>query len=141
MKSDNLFVAALIALVVGILQIALLLYAWDYIAVHSPIPYWLATHGVTGFSWKAVVYAQDWLINITLCLPAAYVLCQLRPFKLFIYLILAVVPGLFWQYRLAFVDPQAFSNFATFLPGVLLAVFMLPVAVTIVRLAQRHGNV
>jgi len=140
-KSDNLIVATLIALVVGISQVVLLLYAWTYIAVHSPIPSWLAMHGVTGFSWKVVVYVQDWLINITLCLPAAYVLCKLRPFKLFIYLILAVVPGLLWQYRLVFVDPQAFSNFTTFLPGALLAVFMLPAAAAIVRLAQRHGNV
>ncbi|MBD8871688.1 hypothetical protein [Rhodanobacter sp. DHB23] len=141
MKSDNLFVATLVAFVVGILQMVFLLYAWAYIAVHSPIPSWLATHGVTGLSWKAVVYAQDWLINIALCLPAAYVLCKLRPRKLFIYLILAVVPSLLWQYRLAFFDPQAFSNFTAFLPGALLAVFMLPAATAIVRLAQRHGNV
>ena len=141
MKSDNFFVAALIALAVGILQTILLLYAWDYLAVHSPIPSWLATHGVTGFSWEVLLYAQDWLINITLCLPAAYVLCKLRPRKTFAYLVLAVVPSFFWQNRLVFVDPAAFSNTMAFLPGILLTAFMLPIAVALVRLAQRRRNV
>jgi hypothetical protein len=140
-KSDNFFVAALIALIVGILQTILLLYAWDYIAVHSLIPSWLATHGVTGFSWKAILYAQDWLINITLCLPAAYVLSKLRPRQIFVYLVLAVVPSFLWQHRLVFVDPAAFSNAIAFLPGALLAAFMLPGAVALVRLAQRRRNV
>lgn len=141
MKSDSFFIAAPVALAVGILQTVLLLYAWDYIVVHSPIPSWLATHGVTGFSWKAVLYAQDWLINIVLCLPAAYVLCKLRPRKTFIYLLLAVVPGFLWQYRLVFTDPAAFSNAMVFLPGIFLAAFMLPAAVALVRLAQRRSNV
>ena len=141
MKSDNFFVAALIALAVGILQTILLLYAWDYLAVHSPIPSWLATHGVTGFSWKVILYAQDWLINITLCLPAAYVLCKLRPRKIFVYLVFAVVPSFLWQHRLVFVDPAAFTNTMAFLPGILLTAFMLPVAVALVRLVQRRRNV
>jgi len=140
-KSENFFVAVLIALAVGVLQTILLLYSWSYLAVHSPIPSWLATHGATGFSWKAILYAQDWLINITLCLPAAYVLCKLRPRKIFVYLVLAVVPSFLWQHRLVFADPAAFSNVMAFLPGILLTAFMLPVAVALVRLAQRRRNV
>ena len=141
MKSENFFVAVLIALAVGVLQTILLLYSWSYLAVHSPIPSWLATHGATGFSWKAILYAQDWLINIALCLPAAYVLCKLRPRKIFVYLVLAVVPSFLWQHRLVFADPAAFSNVMAFLPGILLTAFMLPVAVALVRLAQRRRNV
>ena len=141
MKSENFFVAALIALAVGVLQTILLLYSWDYLAVHSPIPSWLATHGVTGFSWKAILYAQDWLINITLCLPAAYVLCKLRPRKIFVYLVLAVVPSFLRQNRLLFVGPAALSNTMAFLPSILLTAFMLPVAVALVRLAQHRRNV
>lgn len=141
MNSDNFFAASLVALVVGVLQAILVLYAWDYIAVHSTIPSWLATHRVTGFSWKAILYAQDWLINITLCLPAAYVLCKLRPRRIFVYLILAVVPSLLWQYRLAFTDPAAFGRSTYFLPGAVLAVFMLPAAAAIIRLVQRRKNV
>jgi lysylphosphatidylglycerol synthetase-like protein (DUF2156 family) len=139
-KSDNFFVAVLIALIVGIVQTMFLLYAWNYIAVHSPISSWLATHGVTGFPLKAILYAQDWLINITLCLPAAYVLCKLRPRKIFVYLVLAVVPGFLWQHRLVLVDPAAFSHVMAFLPGALLTAFMLPVAVALIRLAGRGKN-
>ena len=141
MKSDNFFLAALIALAVGALQTILLLYSWNYLAVYSPIPSWLATHGATGASLKAFLYAQDCLINITLCLPAAYVLCKLRPRKIFVYLVLAVVPGFLWQHRLVFVDPAAFSNITAFLPGILLTGFMLPAAVALVRLVQRSRNV
>ncbi|MBB6241572.1 hypothetical protein [Rhodanobacter sp. MP1X3] len=141
MKSDNFFLAAPIALALGALQTILLLYSWNYLAVYSPIPSWLATHGITGFSWKAILYAQDWLINITLCLPAAYVLCKLRPRKIFVYAVLAVVPSFLWQYRLVFVDRAAFSNTMAFLPGILSTAFMLPAAVALVRLAQRRRNV
>jgi hypothetical protein len=140
-KYDNFFVAATVALVVGTLQVILLRYSWDYLAVHSPIPSWLATHGVTGFSWKAILYAQDWLFNVALCLPAAYILCELRPRKLFVYLVLAVVPGFLWQYRLVFVDPAAFGNVMTFLPVILLTAFMLPVAVALVHLVQCRRTV
>jgi hypothetical protein len=139
-KYDNFFVAATAALAVGILQAILLRYSWDYLAVHSPIPSWLATHGVTGFSWKATVYAQDWSFNVALCLPAAYILCKLRPRKLFIYLVLAVVPSFLWQYRLVFIDHAAFGNVVTFLPGILLTALMLPVAVALVRLVQRANG-
>jgi hypothetical protein len=140
-KSDNFFLAAPIALALGALQTILLLYSWNYLAVYSPIPSWLVTHGITGFSWKAILYAQDWLINIMLCLPAAYVLCKLRPRKIFVYAVLAVVPSFLWQYRLVFVDPAAFSNTMAFLPGILSTAFMLPAAVALVRLAQRRRNV
>ena len=140
MKSDNLFIATAVALAVGILQTILLLYLWGYIAIYSPIP-WLVAHGVTGLSLRGILSIVDWLINIFLCLPAAYILCKLRPRKLPLYLILAVVPGFLWQYRLVFVQPAAFSNFTAFLPGILSAVFMLPVATAIVRLAQRRRNV
>jgi hypothetical protein len=140
-KSDNFFLATLIAFAVGTVQTILLVYLWNYLAAYSPIPSWLATHGVTGFSWKAILYAQDWLINITLCLPAAYLLSKLRPRRIFVYLVLAVLPGFLWQYRLVFVNPAAFGNIIAFLPGILLTAFMLPAAVALVHLAQRRSNV
>jgi hypothetical protein len=141
MKSDNFFIATSVALAVGILQTILLLYLWTYIAAYSAVSPWLVAHGVTSLSLPWTLSMVDSLINILLCLPAAYILCKLRPRKLPLYLILAVVPGFLWQYRLVFVQPAAFSNFTAFLPGILSAVFMLPVATAIVRLAQRRRNV
>jgi len=139
-KSENFFVANLIALAVGILQTVLLLHSWEYIAVHSPVPSWLASHGVTAVSAKAILYAQDWLVNVTLCLPAAYILCRLRPSEIFQYLLLAMLPSFFWQGPLVVVDPAVVSNVMD-VPVMLLAAFMLPVAVALVRLAQGRRDV
>jgi hypothetical protein len=141
MKSDNFFIATSVALAVGILQTILLLYLWTYIAAYSAVSPWLVAHGVTSLSLPWTLSMVDSLINILLCLPAAYILCKLRPRKLPLYLILAVVPGFLWKYRMVFIEPAAFSNFTAFLPGILSAVFMLPVATAIVRLAQRRRNV
>lgn len=140
MKSDNFFIAASVALAVGILQTVLLLYLWTYMAAYSPVPLWLVSHGVTGLSLRGTLSIVDWIINISLCLPAAYVLCKLRPRKLPVYLIFAVVPGFLWQYCLVFIDTASFSNFTAFLPGILSAVFTLPAATAIVRLAQHRRN-
>ena len=141
MKSDNFFMAASVALAVGILQTVLLLCLWAYLATYSPIPLWLVSHGVTGLSLRGTLSIVDWIINILLCLPAAYVLCKLRPRKLPLYLIFAVVPGFLWQYRLFFIEPAAFSNFTALLPGILSAMFMLPAATAVVYLTQRGRNV
>jgi hypothetical protein len=74
-------------------------------------------------------------------LPAAYVLCRLRPRRILVYLVLAVVPGFLWQYRIVFVDAAAFGNAMAFIPGLLLTALMLPVAAAVVRLAERGRNV
>jgi hypothetical protein len=140
MKSDNFPIAASVALAVGIFQTILLLYVDAYIAARSPVPIWLASHVFTSFFLLSLLFIYDWLISILLCLPAAYILCKLRPRKLFVYLILAVVPSFLWQHRLVFIEPARFSNFMAF-DSVLCALFMLPTATVIVRFAQRRRNV
>ncbi|WP_072757479.1 hypothetical protein [Rhodanobacter sp. OK091] len=140
MKSDNFPIAASVALAVGILQTFLLRYVDAYIAAYSPVPIWLASHVFTSFFLLSLLLIYDWLISIFFCLPAAYILCKLRPRRLFVYLVLAVVPSFLWQHRLVFIEPVRYSNFLAF-NSVLRDLFMLPAATAIVRFAQRRRNV
>ena len=81
---------------------------------------------MSGLPWRATIFALDSAVNVVLCIPAAYFLCLLRPRELGIYLVAAVLPGFFWQYRLVFEDPSAFYPIVPFLPGILTALLMLP---------------
>lgn len=116
----------LAAIAVGAAQTVLLLTAWAYIAAHSSLPTWLLSLGMSGFPWRATIFVLESAITVALCIPAAYVLCLLKPRMLGLYLAVAVLPGFFWQYRLAFEDPSTFSPIAPFLPGILTALLILP---------------
>ena len=128
MKSDNFPLALVAATVVGIAQVLLLLYCWNFIAAYSPLPRWLISLGVTGMSLRALAFALDSIVSVALCLPAAFLLCQLRPRKLLIYLIAAVVPGFIWQYLFVFQGPASLPEVGLFIPGILSALFVLPAA-------------
>jgi hypothetical protein len=65
---------------------------WAYIFL-QPFPRWLLTRGLKGAALHAVVFLSDALIDVIFCLPAAYPLCRLKPPRLPVYLILAIVPG------------------------------------------------
>jgi hypothetical protein len=141
MKPDNLAVSILIALGVGVVQLVILGFAWSYIATYSPLPQWLISNGILGATLYVIVFISDSIFNVALCLPAAYVLCRLRPRNITLYLLLAVLPGFVWQYRLVFTDPSAFSQVSLFVPGALSALLMLPAAVFIVHILLRRRNV
>lgn len=81
----------------------------------------------------AVVFLSDSLLNVILCLPAAYAICRLKPPRLVVYLILAIVPGFIWQYRLFFSDTSLLKDWAIFVPGVFLALVPLPLAALLLR--------
>jgi hypothetical protein len=118
----------------------MLAYFWAVFATHATYLPWLVAHGLTGTPLHTLVLAFDSALNIALCLPAAFALCALRPPKLWLYLVTAVVPGLAWQYRLVISEASFFaSNWAIFVPGFVSACLMLPVAVVIARaLLSRH---
>jgi hypothetical protein len=141
MKSDNFSIAASVAFAVGILQTILLLYVDAYMAAYSPVPIWLALHVVTRFSFVSLLSIYIWTSSILLCLPVAYILCKLRPRKLFVYLILAVIPSFLWQHHLLFIEPARFSNFMAIFDSILPALLMLPAATAIVCLTQRRRKV
>jgi len=88
-SSMSLVAAALL----GIAQMYLLTILWGYISAYTPLPRWLLTLGLKGTAFHAVVFLSDSLLNVIFCLPAAYGICRLRPPRLPVYLILAIVPG------------------------------------------------
>jgi hypothetical protein len=136
----QLALSILAAIAVGVAQTVLLLTVWAYIAAYSPLPAWLLSLGMSGPPWRATIFALDSVINLVLCIPAAYVLCLLRPRRLALYLAAAVVPGFLWQYRLVFEDPSAFSPLAPFLPGILTALLALPLATLVASRVVRREN-
>jgi hypothetical protein len=130
----------LAAFVIGLAQMYILVRLWGYISVYTPLATWFLALGLGGTGLRAAVFFSDALCNVVFCLPAAYVLCKLKPPVLFVYLILAIAPGFIWQYRLLLLDPPALKNWLIFIPGVLLTLLPLPLATLAMRLAlARHA--
>jgi hypothetical protein len=86
-----------------------------------------------------VIFLSDFLTNVTLCLPAAFAICRLKPPRLPVYLGVAIVPGFIWQYWLFFTDTSLLKDWAMFMPGVLLAIVPLPIAALLLRRLPVHG--
>jgi hypothetical protein len=122
-----------LAVLIGVVHTYLLLWAWIYIGLNTPLPRWLVMQGITGASYQTVLFSVDFLTNMLLCIPAAYLLCKLSPHRLWLYLLLAVVPGFLWQYRLVLADIAILQNWQIYLPGVLLTALPLPTTSLLVR--------
>ena len=122
------------SVLIGIAQTVLLLYCWTYIAAFSPVPRWFLDLGLRGVPFRLALGALDFLVNVVLCLPAAFALSRLRPRKLPLYLVAAVAPGFLWQYRVVFRHITIDQGVVQFIPGMLAALLMLPVAALLVTL-------
>jgi hypothetical protein len=139
-KSDNLPFSLLAALLIGITQMFVIVWFWAGMTLYVQHVPWLLSHGVTGTSLRLLLFFFDNTINLALCLPAAFALRALRPRKLWLYLALAVIPGFLWQSRLLLTDTAWFSYWTIFVPGALMELLTLPVAVLIARsLATRRA--
>jgi hypothetical protein len=139
MKPDNFPLAIFIAVAAGIFQTILLLHVDPYIAAYSPIPIWLDLHVATRSLFFLLLSMYIWIVSILPCLPVAHVLCNLRPHKLFVYLVLAVTPSFLWQHRFLFVDPARLDNPMIIFDSILPALFMLPAATAIVRFTSNNS--
>jgi len=140
MKIECLPLAIFSAIIVGIAQTLLLLYCWAYIAAYTPLPRWLMSLGLHGMPLRSSLFFLDFLVSVVLCLPAAFALRQLRPRRLPICLIAAVIPGVIWQYRFFFQEPSAFREFVQFIPGIVSALLVLPVAVVVLSRAFKPAT-
>jgi hypothetical protein len=136
--SLSLSVAA--AALIGVAQMYFLSFFWTYFSYYSPLPHWLKGIGIRGAPFHATIFIADLLVNLVLCLPAAYALCRLNPRRLFLYLAFAVFPGFFWQYRLFFEDASLFNNWVIFVPGVFMSLIPLPFAAFAFRWWFDHGR-
>ena len=138
-KMNQFVLPVALAVVIGVMLMLLLQFCWGYISTHSPVPHWLGAIGMRGEVFSATLFCADLLVNIFLCLPAAFVLCCLRPSNLALYLPLSVIPSFVWQYRLFFDDTSLFQHWNIFVPGVLLSLIPLPIAALIIR--GKHNGV
>ncbi len=84
-------VATLLSIAIGIGFVLLAVYACPLIAVHNPVPAWLADAGLSGNAWYGAVTLQDFAINLLLALPAAWLLLRLGRSRLRFHCALATV--------------------------------------------------
>ena len=82
----------------GLAQCYFTLFCWAYIAAYTPVPQWLFAHGLRA-SVPAIAFPIDFLTTVALSLPVAFLLTRLRPARLGLYLLLAVVPSFIWLNR------------------------------------------
>jgi len=128
----SIIVPCVVAVLIGLIQAILLTYCWVYIATYNPLPVWFVHSHITGTLNHLLVGLVDFAINVLLCLPAAYAICKLRPRKLGVYVPFAVVPVFLWQYW-PVLGPTTGESWPAYIPGVLSALLMLPVAVLFLR--------
>lgn len=135
----QLLISAAAAVLLGLAQWHLLALCWAYISAYSPVAGWLASSGVLGGALPAVLWPLDLLVSIVLSLPVAFVMLKLRPPKVWLYLVLAVMPGFLWLNRGAFVSPY-FGQFAwLFAAGYVQQLLALPLAVWFLRAVTGPG--
>lgn len=140
MKSYALIIPAGAALLVGVAQYVLLAFVWAYISAYNPLPGMLAHHVNSVTALNVYLLPVDCLINFILALPAAYILIKLRPYKLWLYLLLAVVPAFLWSNRLL-VGGLHFAKFAwQFVEGWLVQLLALPVAAWFLLAIAKGGT-
>lgn len=139
-KSMQLPLSILAAVLIGFVLIIFVIAVRSYIQIYFSITNWLIPLDLPRSLFITAIYIYDLLLNILLCIPAAYLLSRLQPQNLALYLALAVLPGFIWQHSNLFTNPTTFSPFLTFVPGITMALVMLPFATLIVIWARRRRN-
>lgn len=129
----SLLISGATAVVLSVAQWYFLALSWAYISAYSPVAAWLSSSGMFGAALPAGLWLLDLLASIILSLPVAFVVLKLRPSKLWLYLLLVVVPGFLWLNRGAFVSPY-FGQFAwSFAAGWVQQLLALPLAALLLR--------
>lgn len=129
----QLLIMGAAAVLLGIAQWYFLAFCWAYISAYSPVAGWLAGSGIFGGALPAILWPLDLLVSIILSLPVAFVLLQLRPPRLWFYLLLAVVPGFLWLNRETVVSPHLGQFALLFAAGWVQQLLALPLAVLLLR--------
>ena len=125
-------ISCALAVLIGVIQAVLLTYCWAYISAYNSLPLWLVHSHITGSPYQIAVGVVDFVINVLLCLPAAYVICKLRPRKLSVYVPLAVVPVFLCDYW-PVLGPLSVEPWSAYILRALSVLLMLPVAAFLLR--------
>ncbi|WP_430388682.1 hypothetical protein [Dyella sp. 20L07] len=139
MKAPTVYIAAAIAILLGIIQYFFAIYCWSYITSHYSLVRWLFDLGLKGEGLKAVAWPIDFIINIALSIPIAMALVKLRPRKRWLYAVLAVLPGLIWANAGLVGSPYAGQFIGTIALGWIQALLAIPVAIWLVSLVFDRG--
>ena len=140
MKDRALLISIVIALVVGLAQSYLALCCWNYIGMHSPVVRWLFGMGLRTTGIHAVVHPLDLLTNVLISIPAAWVLTQLRPGRIRLYVIAAVMPSFVWLNGSLIGVPFPKPDVGLMAWGWLQELISLPIAVWLVVRIRRMGS-
>jgi hypothetical protein len=140
MKLKTLPVSATVAVLAGLAQTRFLLLCWAYIGTYSPLPRWLIDLGLQGHAFRAALLPIDFLTSVLLSIPAGYLLLKLRPSKLWLYVILAVVPGFIWLNLGLVGNPLPTQVAGSIALGWIPELFALPAAAWLLRFTQGAPN-
>ena len=141
MQYNRLVVSICLAIGIGIAQLFLLAYALAYFTAHVPVSSWFLSIGLKGNAFYVATFVFATICNLLLCVPGALALLALRPRRLGLYTIGAVLPGFLWQSRALLGDPMLVLQYASFfLPGMALALLALPITLLLCdRMLNRHA--
>jgi len=137
MKLQTISVSAAMAFLLGLVQTYFLPMCWAYLNVHSPLLGWLIDLGLRSTALHATLLPIDLFINVVLSLPAAFVLVKLRPARISLYLLWAVLPPFVWLNRMLIGNMYLGHFFGQFALGWLPALFALPVATWLLSLVAK----
>ena len=123
----NLVASAL----VGIAGLVVVFYGVGFFA-RTGITMW-TINAIGDSAWLTPsLWLQDLIMNVILSLPAAAVLCLLKPRRLAIYTLCAVLASfLLWNWN--WIDPVNWPSLSTFARTTTLELFTLPLAVLLIR--------
>lgn len=133
--TNRLIVNSIAAATIGFLGSILIFYAVGIFARVAGLGtlQWAVDVVGDGFWLDVFMWVQDLLITVVLSLPVALLLCLLRPRRLLIYTLFAVVPTfLFWNWSWVG-NPQFVSLWRSILAAWSGQLLMVPLAVLLVR--------
>lgn len=97
MIRHNFPLSLAISLGVGLLCGYVIIVPGTYINAFNPMHDWLLAKGVRGYTYFALFNLIDLFVCFLLAIPFAYALTRLRPERLPIYVLVAVLPWIAWD--------------------------------------------
>ena len=134
MAIDSRFAVNLsLAVVSGLVSYAAVFYLWNFIPL-NPLTQWLIDN-LAGTNWfKPIISIQDFLVNLVLSLPLATALCLLRPRRLLLFTLAALLPAFVWSFRLPISEGTFLEVMELgFVGGWLVSWLSLPLAVFLLK--------
>ncbi len=118
----------------------LLIYFWGYFPNVNPLFQWLLSCCAEAVWFRPVIYLQDIVINILLCVPLALIIFRLKPINIWVCAFFTVLPIFFLGSYHLFIPELAHFNLRHFAMGWVMELFSLPAAMLVLILMGKHEN-